>query len=272
MLCGRLALLPSAAALTPSAAAVRMPTCCMTAESQTKADKLAAAIFRGGYLQEDRVTFLGEMDSCSLLEADNANGLLPPGLERDANAQQLTFVDEYSCIGCRNCAEVARATFRMEEDFGVARVYQQCGDDPDVIDEAVDCCPVDCIHAVSFNELRVLEDARARMLASGEAAAAQGVGKLSARAEGRDGAPGEAWRAPLRGMSFDDGALDAPRGVPLAPASAAPRDGVEAQYGVEAAFGSELEGEPALDPTGEELGMETLASLFPDPELDMDME
>ena len=78
----------------------------------------------------------------------------------------------------------------MEDEFGSARAFQQCGDDADTIDEAIDCCPVDCIHAVSFNELRILEQHRRRMMESGEMAAAQGVGKLSARAEGRDGARG----------------------------------------------------------------------------------
>ena len=30
------------------------------------------------------------------------------------------------------CSEVARSTFRMEEDFGAARVFQQLGDELDV--------------------------------------------------------------------------------------------------------------------------------------------
>jgi ferredoxin len=91
---------------------------------------------------------VGTVDSHVLLEADNANTLLPAGVSRDANEAQLVFVDEANCIGCRSCAEVARSTFQMEADFGAARAYQQCGDEEEVIEEAIDCCPVDCIHLV----------------------------------------------------------------------------------------------------------------------------
>ena len=160
------------------------------------------------YLQETRERMVGAVPSHVLLEADNTNELLPRSLQRDANALQFVYVDEPRCIGCRNCAEVARSTFRMEENFGAARVFQQCGDDADVIEEAVLCCPVDCIHEVSFNELRILEKFREGMLNDGSMAAAQGAGKIAARAEGRDGAP--SWRAPLRGMSRDANGLEAP--------------------------------------------------------------
>ena len=160
-------------------------------EIEGKLDALYGSSSR--YLQQERPKLLGEISSALLLEADAHCDLLPIGVSRDANAPQFTFVDEARCIGCRSCAEVARSTFRMEDDFGAARVYQQCGDEAKVVEEAVDCCPVDCIHAVSYNELVVLEEHRESMLLNGDMAAAQGVGKLSARAEGRDGAPN--WRA-----------------------------------------------------------------------------
>lgn len=35
------------------------------------------------------------------------------------------FVDEFTCIGCRNCANVCPSTFMMEEEWGRARVAQQ---------------------------------------------------------------------------------------------------------------------------------------------------
>ena len=160
-------------------------------EIQAKLDALYGAS-SSDYLQQDRPKLVGEINSASLFAADARNNLLPTAVESDANLPQLTFVDEARCIGCRSCAEVARSTFRMEDDFGAARVYQQCGDNAEVIEEAVDCCPVDCIHRVSYNELCVLEDHRESMFTSGDMAATQGVGKLSARAEGRDGAPN--WR------------------------------------------------------------------------------
>ena len=72
------------------------------------------------YLQDTRDRLVGELASHALLERDNANGLLPPSLSRDANEPQLVFVDEPNCVGCRSCAEVARNTFRMEDEFGAA--------------------------------------------------------------------------------------------------------------------------------------------------------
>ena len=39
---------------------------------------------------------------------------------------RMTYVDEDTCIGCRNCALVARSTFFMEDSLaGKARVYNQ---------------------------------------------------------------------------------------------------------------------------------------------------
>ena len=48
-----------------------------------------------------------------------------------------------------------------DEDFGTARVTQQAGDEAEVLSEAIDACPADCIHACSRNELVVLEEYRA---------------------------------------------------------------------------------------------------------------
>lgn len=73
---------------------------------------------------------------------------------------RFTYVDEHACIGCRNCAAVARSTFFMEEEHGRARVFNQCGDDAEIIQEAVETCPVDCIHYVSLQDLQFLEEVR----------------------------------------------------------------------------------------------------------------
>ena len=80
----------------------------------------------------------------------------------DGEPKQLrfTYVDEHSCIGCKNCAMVARSTFFMEDDHGRARVFNQGGDDAETIQEAVETCPVDCIHYVSLSDLQILEEER----------------------------------------------------------------------------------------------------------------
>jgi len=78
-------------------------------------------------------------------------------VEVDANSRAMTFVDEHQCIGCYNCAMIARNTFLMEDLHGRARVFQQKGDSDEVIEEAILSCPVDCIHAVTLPELKQLE-------------------------------------------------------------------------------------------------------------------
>ncbi|KAL5568669.1 hypothetical protein UlMin_025244 [Ulmus minor] len=80
----------------------------------------------------------------------------------DSCLKDLAFVDEFSCIGCKNCANVAPDVFSIEEDFGRARVYNQ-GGDPELVQQAIDSCPVDCIHWTSAPQLSLLEDEMRRV-------------------------------------------------------------------------------------------------------------
>lgn len=85
------------------------------------------------------------------------------GLEPElggATRQKGVYVDEITCIGCKHCAHVARNTFYIEPDYGRSRVVRQDGDSDDVIQEAIDTCPVDCIHWVDYTELKGLEEER----------------------------------------------------------------------------------------------------------------
>ncbi|XP_059665040.1 chaperone protein dnaJ C76, chloroplastic [Cornus florida] len=80
----------------------------------------------------------------------------------DSCSKDHAFVDEFSCIGCKNCANVAPDVFRIEEDFGRARVYSQSGN-RDKVQQAIDSCPVDCIHWTSAAQLSLLEDEMRRV-------------------------------------------------------------------------------------------------------------
>ena len=83
-------------------------------------------------------------------------------LDEDGNPVQLrfVFVDETECIGCTFCADVARNTFYMNDDAGRARVFNQGGDDPEIVQEAIDTCPVMCISYVDHEDLVILETER----------------------------------------------------------------------------------------------------------------
>eukprot|EP00965_Chrysotila_dentata_P210498 6185921-Pleurochrysis_carterae.AAC.3 len=78
---------------------------------------------------------------------------------------RFTYVDEHTCIGCTYCTQVARCTFALEPDNGRARD----GDPADVIQEAIDSCPVSCIHYVSMEDLVVLEKEREKQVINNKA-------------------------------------------------------------------------------------------------------
>ena len=78
----------------------------------------------------------------------------------EAIRQQMVYVDEHTCVGCYNCANIAQSTFFMEEEHGRARVFSQWGDDDETIATAIETCPVDCIHYVPYDELVRLEKER----------------------------------------------------------------------------------------------------------------
>ncbi|MGV0026501.1 ferredoxin [Phormidesmis priestleyi] len=115
--------------------------------------------------------------SSQLPNPDNSarSGLEPElgGLLRDAEArsglepelggafrQKGVYVDELTCIGCLHCAHVARNTFYIEPDYGRSRAIRQDGDPEELIQEAIETCPVDCIHWVDFTKLKKLEEDR----------------------------------------------------------------------------------------------------------------
>lgn len=96
--------------------------------------------------------------------------------------QKGVYVDELTCIGCKHCAHVARNTFYIEPDYGRARAIRQDGDPDDVIQEAMDTCPVNCIHWVDYTELKQLEKERQHQVIP---IAGFPVDKAMARAEQR---------------------------------------------------------------------------------------
>jgi ferredoxin len=74
--------------------------------------------------------------------------------------QKAVWVDEAVCIGCRYCAHVASNTFVVEAEWGRSRVIRQDGDSTARIQEAIDTCPVDCIHWVPYEQLPELHRQR----------------------------------------------------------------------------------------------------------------
>ena len=71
--------------------------------------------------------------------------------------EKAIWVDESNCIGCQYCVHVANNTFTVDEDLGRARVIRQNGDTLETVQEAMDTCPVDCMHWVEFEDLERLD-------------------------------------------------------------------------------------------------------------------
>ena len=71
--------------------------------------------------------------------------------------EKAVWVDERKCIGCTYCSSVASNTFVMHPDQGRARAIRQDGDSNNLIQEAIDTCPVDCIEWVAFEDLDKLK-------------------------------------------------------------------------------------------------------------------
>ena len=71
--------------------------------------------------------------------------------------EKAVWIDESACIGCQYCVHVATNTFFVDENYGRARVIRQNGDNLEVVQEAMDTCPVDCMHWVDFEDLDRLE-------------------------------------------------------------------------------------------------------------------
>lgn len=72
--------------------------------------------------------------------------------------EKAVWVDEAVCIGCRYCAHVATNTFIIEPHLGRSRAIRQDGDSVERIQEAIETCPVDCIHWVAFDDLSNLKE------------------------------------------------------------------------------------------------------------------
>lgn len=55
------------------------------------------------------------------------------------------YVDKDECTGCELCTQTAPDVFRMDSN-NLAEVHNSHGAGQVVIQEAMDSCPVECIH------------------------------------------------------------------------------------------------------------------------------
>ena len=158
------------------------------------------------YLTE-RNCLVGEVDSSILLERDETEDCWPANLPKGdrATAKEMLWVDELSCIGCTWCADVARSTFRMAEPYGTARVVQQGGDSADVVEEAIACCPADCIMSCTRDELELLEEHRSHGYIDDLLARFHFGGRLTSEGEGGKCGSIPHWKDPITHQGWRKG-------------------------------------------------------------------
>ncbi len=56
------------------------------------------------------------------------------------------YIDEEECIGCGTCEDLCPEVFRLNEETDKAEVIKPEGGPEDQIEEAIESCPVECIH------------------------------------------------------------------------------------------------------------------------------
>ncbi len=100
------------------------------------------------------INSIGEVDS--VYEVQELTGYEP--VLGGELSEKAVWVDESRCIGCRYCAHVATNTFIVDEEYGRSKAIRQDGDNLEILQEAIDTCPVDCIHWVKFDDLADLEN------------------------------------------------------------------------------------------------------------------
>jgi ferredoxin len=59
---------------------------------------------------------------------------------------QRVFINEEECIGCGTCSELCPEVFQMNEEKEKAEVIEPEGGPMECINDAMESCPVSCIH------------------------------------------------------------------------------------------------------------------------------
>ncbi len=56
------------------------------------------------------------------------------------------YIDEEECVGCEACVKICPEVFKFNEEGEKAEVIKPEGGPEDLIEEAMEFCPMECIH------------------------------------------------------------------------------------------------------------------------------
>jgi ferredoxin len=67
-------------------------------------------------------------------------------MEESTKVARKVRVDEDTCIGCGTCEGICPEVFQVSEEEGKSQVINPEGGPEDLIQEAIDSCPMEAIH------------------------------------------------------------------------------------------------------------------------------
>ena len=59
---------------------------------------------------------------------------------------RIVIVDQDECIGCGTCEGICPEVFQLNEETGTSQVINPEGGPEDLIQDAIESCPVEAIH------------------------------------------------------------------------------------------------------------------------------
>jgi ferredoxin len=68
--------------------------------------------------------------------------------EKNSMAAKI-YINEGDCIGCEGCVDICPQVFELDEETETARVIRNDGAPVDLIEEAIETCPGQCIRWTS---------------------------------------------------------------------------------------------------------------------------
>ena len=80
-----------------------------------------------------------------IARTDEPRSMLAPLIGKEKTMAKKVHIDEDECIGCGTCEKICPEVFKLDSDSGKAKVIKQEGGPEDLIDEAIESCPVSCI-------------------------------------------------------------------------------------------------------------------------------
>jgi ferredoxin len=76
---------------------------------------------------------------------DEDIGCIIPKRKKEERMAQKVVIDTDECVACGTCVEVCPDVFKMDDGADYAEVVKETGGPEDLIQEAIDSCPTQCI-------------------------------------------------------------------------------------------------------------------------------